>query len=165
MKRILFRKTAVIVIFAILIFNVKVLAQGSWNIKYLPIDSLNGSYVGKEIRIDFKSFSTDTLNESPEWMERKLLSKEDTIKLIANGMCKSYKESWKLYPDHGVLSDQSLVCLDKHEWVQIREIYLVSISDNSIAIDFLAYDSKGLKKKQKSVLCKCDIKGILIKLD
>jgi hypothetical protein len=165
MRGILSRKREFVYIIAIMININNVLAQGVWNIYYLPVDSLKGSFIGKEIRLDFKSFSADTLRGNPDWMERKLLSNEDTVTLILDGECRSYKENWKLYPDHGVLREQSLVSIDKKEVEQIKEIFLESVNESSIIIEVAVYDLKGHKRKQKGIVCKCDIKGILIKVD
>lgn len=165
MKGILGRTRIFFCIIICMIYGKVAQSQGRWDIKYSSIDSINSSFIGIEIRIDFKSFKADTLKESPNWMERKLLSNEDTVVLTLDGESRIYKENWKLYPDHGILREQSLISIDKQEKIQIKEVFLVAIADSAFVIEVISYDSMGEKKKQKGIVYKCNIKGILTRGD
>lgn len=69
------------ILFIIVIGNIH--AQGGWNIKYVPLDSITDSLIGNEVRFDFKGEENDTLS-TPDISKleiRRILGKQDTIKL------------------------------------------------------------------------------------
>ncbi len=37
-------------------------AQGGWDLAYIPINSIDNNMVGKEVRLDFRSSSSDTIS-------------------------------------------------------------------------------------------------------
>ena len=142
----------------------KVFSQGGWFIKYLPTDSLNHTYLGKEIRIDFKSSKDDTLRG--EINERKLLSKSDTINLEIDGQILKFSEHWRLYIDYGILKDQFLESIENCERKKIvlKEMFLISINDSSLIVEVVEYDSLNQNKKQKIVVDRSIIKGLLMNI-
>ncbi len=98
-------------IIALIIFNsLHVFSQGAWNLKYFPTDSLDNSFIGKEIRIDLKSSSTDTLlySKIDAFDIRWLLYRKDTVSIMIEDYPIDFIEEWRIYPDHGVLREQFL---------------------------------------------------------
>ena len=144
--------------------------QGEWNLKYIPIDSLQYDLIGQEIRIDFKSNNLDTINGYIDaFTIRKLLSRNDTINLTINGTENTFIENWKIYFDCGVLSSQTLV--DPQNRLSIKEIYLINFTDSTITVrvNFYKYKNYHSKKivyymSKIIVINKSIIKGILFEI-
>src|SRR5687768_1541104 len=92
---------ALICIIVSFVINIKsAFSQGSWDIDYLPIDSINNSFIGKEIRLDFKSNRVDTLDKAIDvFLIRRLLLNKDTISLTIDGKRYKVKENWIFYVD------------------------------------------------------------------
>jgi len=145
-------------------------AQGSWDMKYVSIDSLNVNYIGKEIRLDFKSSQSDTLEKTINIYS--LLSKRDTITLNINEKKIKFIENWRLYVDQGIIQDQSLESISDNgkEKIQIKEIVLKSINDLTFTFEISIYNIKcnpsALKEsyitKETIVIKKSKIKGFLV---
>lgn len=155
----------------ILMINVfSTYAQSAWDIGYLSIDSINPSYIGKEIRIDFKSSHDDILPR--EINVRKLLAKRDTVTLNVKEKEVNFIESWKIYIDWGILKDQTLKEIggDKIKEMQIREMYLQSMDESTLTLEIYIYtvytdkDRESLKR-QIIEIEKAKIKGILVRTD
>ena len=159
-----YSKYCIIFIIVMLSCCTKVFSQGGWFIKYLPTDSLNHTYLGKEIRIDFKSSKDDTLRG--EINERKLLSKSDTINLEIDGQILKFSEHWRLYIDYGILKDQFLESIENCERKKIvlKEMFLISINDSSLVVEVVVGDPLNQNKKQKIVVDRSIIKGLLMNL-
>ena len=159
-----YSKYCIIFIIVMLSCCTKVFSQGGWFIKYLPTDSLNHTYLGKEIRIDFKSSKDDTLRG--EINERKLLSKSDTINLEIDGQILKFSEHWRLYIDYGILKDQFLESIENCERKKIvlKEMFLISINDSSLIVEVVVGDPLNQNKKQKIVVDRSIIKGLLMNL-
>ncbi len=144
-------------------------AQGVWNMNYFSIDSLNINWIGKEIRLDFKSSNSDTINGSISLLKiRELLFKRDTVILEIDGEKKEYIENWKLYVDHGVLGDQAL--MDKNKSQVIKEQFIESINDSTIVVKMNFYKPEQCRSKKmtlsSSKLVSIDkqlIKGVLFR--
>src|SRR5262245_34731946 len=105
-------------------------AQGAWNINYLPVKSIDSTFIGKEVRLDFRRNSSDTLTGPIKPFEaRKLLSTSDTVKLEIGKDSMRFVETWKIYVDHGVVSEQFLQCIEEGQSeVWIKELYLKSVT-------------------------------------
>lgn len=155
-----------------IVFFLNAYCQGSWNMKYLPIDSLNNSFIYKSIKLDFKSNEKDTLTKK---MQRVLLSKRDVIDLKIGGILIKFIEKWELYVDHGSLRDQYLESIDEFDSkkIHIKDIFLESINGSlftfEVSMEFVdVCDSKTpikeLSKKEKVVIDKSKIKGFLIRI-
>ena len=151
-------------------------SQGSWDIDYFVIDSLNNSFIGKVIRLDFKSNDADTLDSVVDaFLVRKLLSNKDTITLKIEGKYYSVKENWKVYVDHGSLQDQTLESVDKSvkHRIVIKDMVLVSVDDSAIVINAIIHSSetgkrtnKGRRPKECQIrVDKTRVKGFLIDLE
>jgi len=153
------------------LFSGKVYSQGAWDIKYMPISSITKSLIGKEVRIDFKAFSNDTISKVVNVFEiRKLLSTNDTINLKIDSTKIIFVESWKIYVDDGSLKNQILLSADGKK-TTIKEIYLISIDDLTLTFEIIIYqlehcntinNKKELQKKQKITIDKSNIKGLLV---
>ena len=88
-------------------------AQGAWDIKYLPVDALNSSFINKDIRIDFKAFATDTLliKKVNAFDVRYLLNMKDTVKIKVKNEHITFIQHWLLYLDEGILRNQTLISI------------------------------------------------------
>lgn len=144
-----------------------VFAQGAWNMKYVSIESLNIKFIGKEVRLDFKSSEYDTL--AKDFNIRYILSKRDMVSFEIDGQNIEFKEDWKLYVDHGVLKDQTLQ--GKNRLQVIREQFIESINDSTIVVKMNFYKPENCKS-QKMILSdsklvtidKKIIKGVLFSI-
>lgn len=149
-----------------------VFSQGAWNIKYVSIDSLDSASIGKELRIDFKSFISDTLKAPVKngFEVRKLLgAKRDTITLDLDGQFMQFVENWKLYVDQGSISDQILEEVENtaKQKVFIREMYLVSMDERTLTLEVIVHKSLGEKKEQNKktiIINKSIVKGVLLEI-
>ena len=114
-------------------FRLNAFSQGSVNIEYVAIDSVNQSLIGKEIRIDFKSTNnvgvpTTGVLHSDTFL---LKIKNDSIKFV---------ERWITYPDQKLLRDQSFRSRDLNNDIQIHEMILEHIDINAIHVSATIYD-------------------------
>lgn len=144
--------------------------QGSWNIKYVPINNVDSFLIGKEVRIDFKKSSKDNFEGKFKTLNiRELLMINDSIKINFQDKLMNFREDWKIFADHGVLKDQSLILFPKKS-ILIKEMFLIGINKNYINVNCYIYEA-GLS--QKSIIYKktekilefniSEVKGILIK--
>ncbi|OJJ19170.1 hypothetical protein BKI52_20370 [marine bacterium AO1-C] len=150
-------------------------AQGGWDLKYLPLDSLNNSFNGREVRIDFRKTSQDTLrSKAGGWYIYRLLGPGDSITLDIDGQSVKFTESWHIYDDHGMLSEQYLEGASTYQGksIWIKECFWVSSNDSSIKVKARLYFRKPFylasKQQQEIVLIsikKSKIKGIVLRLD
>src|SRR6185295_8853601 len=125
----------VMVIILLMIVTTSVYSQSAWDIEYVSTDSLLSALIGQEMRLDFKASVTDTLQGDEDALStRYLLFREDTICLILGGQSEKFKERWIIYPDWGIIKDQTLEKIDSitDGRVYIREMYLVSINDTTL---------------------------------
>ena len=123
-------------------------AQGGWDLAYIPINSIDNNWVGKEVRLDFKSSSSDTISGTVSTLKiRGLLSKKDTVKLKIVGEEKEYLEEWKFYVDHGILSEQNLKGIDNAYY--IKELFIESVNDSTITVKASFYNKEECKSQKK----------------
>jgi hypothetical protein len=152
----------------IIMTNTIAFGQGGWFIKYIPVDSLNSKLIGKEVRIDFKASQSDSIEvytENGFDIRNLLIRKEDSIELILSGNSVIFKEIWKLHIDYGSLSEQSLISLKAGEHIQIKEMVIETINELSVVLDVIVYYSEGKKEREKIVIPKYKIKGLLLRTD
>jgi hypothetical protein len=144
------------IILMALISNMSGLSQGVWDMNYVPVNLLNESYLGKEVRLDFKSTKKDRVRNNKVISIRKLLSTRDTFTLNFESQVLQFKENWIFYPYHGILSEQNLE-FDKtnSQKFQIREIYINSISNSTITIQTCLYYLE--KTEYLKYVCKSQI--------
>ena len=82
-------------------------SQGSWNIGYVEIDSLNSDYLNTKVKLDFKH---DWLvMEKPEKPSiRHYVAPKDRAYLLMNNSKTVLIERRAIYADHGSFNDQFL---------------------------------------------------------
>jgi|GEM_PF-1468990 len=150
----------------ILICSISVYSQGAWDINYISLGALSTSFIGKEIRIDFKAFNADTMSGEVKALGiRKLLSTKDTVSLSINDKSVEFIEHWKFYVDHGVLADHYLESVTKEvkKRIYIKGMFLESINDDSLILQAIVCDPNSKSEvKQKMVISKSVIKGLLV---
>ncbi len=113
-------------------FRLNAFSQGSVNIEYVAIDSVNQSFIGKEIRIDFKSTNNVDVPTS--------LLTGDTFTLKIKNESIKFIETWIMYIDEKLLSAQSFRSRDLNNDIQIHEMILEHIDTNSIYVRATIYD-------------------------
>jgi len=149
----------------ILLFNSNLIAQGGWDLVYVPVKSINSSFIGKEIRIDFKSSDKDSINgEVDVFSIRRLLSIKDTFKINLSDKPVVFTEEWKLHVDHGILKEQCLISVGKQPGYKICEIFIRAIDESSLSLDVMVCQPNGEKREEKIVLNRIDIKGVLMRI-
>ena len=139
-------------------------AQGGWDMIYLPVSSVDSLLIGKEVRLDFKCGSKDVVEGNINRLAiRKLLFKSDTVTLKVAGKKRKFVESWRFYPDHGILKDQTLKEIGKNCYIQ--QLLIKSISRKFITLTGGTYDltTKTLINNHTFVVKKSMIKGVLYK--
>lgn len=150
----------------ILICSTSVFSQGAWDVKYIPLGALNTSFIGKEIRIDFKASNVDTVNGEVKALAiRKLLSTKDTVSLSINNKSVEFIEHWKFYVDHGALADQYLESVTKEvkKRIYIKGMFLESINDDSLVLQaMVCVPNSKSEVKERIVISKSVIKGLLV---
>lgn len=146
----------------IMLFNL-VYSQGGWDLKYIPISLVDKSFIGKEIRIDFKDSINDEIHEQKisKFKIRNLLSHESTIDLFILEESLEFKESWNLYVDQGFLNEQFLInSLNPSH--KIHQIYIENLDEDSFYLR-ANYNINGTEKIISLNIKKKLIKGILTK--
>ncbi len=146
-----------------------VVAQGSWDLGYVSIASIQNGWMNKEIRLDFKSSKSDIITGNISVFKiRDLLSKNDKVTLEVDGQNIELIEDWKFYVDHGALKDQTLQIKNKQQ--VIREQFVESIHDSTIVVKMNFYKPANCKTQKmtlsESKLVTIDkklIKGVLFR--
>ena len=156
-------KTILILIFFSCLLNAGSFAQGAWNIHYLPTRSIDSTFIGKEVRLDFKRNNSDTIAGPVKSLDiRGLLSTKDTVKLEIGKDSMRFVETWKIYVDHGVVSEQFLQCLEEGQSeVWIKELYLKSVTRLFFTFDAVIFRERSQEKRQIWIP-KSKVKGVLI---
>lgn len=135
--------------------------------KYLPLDSLNDSFIGTELRIDFKS-NRNTKTKSTDRNVRKIFARRDTVTLEVAGRSLRFVENWKIYVDHGTLFDQTLQSIDgsDSEKLVIREMFVRTIDESSITFEIYTYRPSDRERLgvQEININKALISGIIVEL-
>ncbi|UZR99283.1 hypothetical protein [Chondrinema litorale] len=154
---------AKVILFLLFTYGVA-FSQGGWDIVYIPIDSIDSTYLLKEIRIDFKSNENDTVYNyhGPIVL---LISGRDTINLNIDGEAISFIEEWKIYDDEALLREQYLISThpdDQQKYIEIKEMELKQIKADYIFVTAKIHE--GNREKSTKIKIQKDlIKGILIK--
>jgi hypothetical protein len=148
------------------------MAQGTWSIDYIPIDSLNSSFLGKEVRLDFKSSVSDTLYREYSVFGKLntrhlLLSKKDTISIDISEERLLFKENWVIYADGASLDDQTIEYVGKqrkYKKAYIKEMFITSMNQASIVLEcrFYTFNKNSKAKKYNITIDKLLVKGIVI---
>lgn len=160
-------KSIIIMVFGLILFNPDGFGQGAWDMEYLPLDSLNDSFIGRELRIDFKS--GETIKTRPNGRNvRSFFAKCDTVTLKLSGQSLRFVETWKIYVDHGTLADQTLRSVDgnKGEQLIIIEMIVRAISKSFLTVEAYTYRTgdKARSGSQEINIDKTLIDGIIVRL-
>ncbi len=126
------------------------LSQGAWDIEYLIVDSISSKDIGREVRLDFK---TSNFKKPPNHI-RGYLSVYDTGILFINKIYFELREYWKIYPDHGVCSEQFLVSskeISPGISLYLGNSVIKEITKDSILISSEIELRKSYKKRSKII--------------
>ena len=144
-------------------------SQGAWNMLYYPLDSLDGSFKAKEIRIDLKKSVLDVYDSKTNI--RRHFNNNDSAYVGTGKRSKLLIERWKIYADHGALSDQYLEFIDTSSEKKhiIREVYLKSVNKKFLILEGNFYCiSKGKEElvytRKVFRIPKKSVKGFLTKI-
>ncbi|MDO5970871.1 hypothetical protein Q4Q35_13740 [Flavivirga aquimarina] len=110
-------------------------SQGSWNIGYIEIDSLNSDYLNTQIKLDFKH---DWLEmKKPEKRKiRHYVSPKDTAYLLIDNYKTVLIERRTIYVDHGSFNDQFLE-IENYNKELSRRIYdtkIIQLEEDRIKV-------------------------------
>jgi len=153
--------------------STQVYSQGSWDIKYISFTPSLKRLVKNEIRIDFKSSPNDKLPE--KYTIRSLLYKKDTIEIKINNHYVKFVGHWKIYPDQGVIREQSLISLEEYNgfYIRIKEIFVQSFDKHTLTVEMNLYHSRKNKENKEIInfyvkeivtIERYEIKGLLCRL-
>src|ERR1700741_2135732 len=107
-------------------------AQGSWNIGYIKIDSINKNHSGLIVRIDFKSNNAWTSPGGQRHI-RSYIGAKDTGTLTIDTTLFILAERRKIYVDHGSYTDQYLECINcKQEALFIYDATIIDLAEQTI---------------------------------
>jgi hypothetical protein len=107
-------------------------AQGSWNIGYIQVDSINKEHIGQAVRIDFKSINPWTGPDGQRYI-RSYVGTKDTGTVTIDTSLFILAERRKIYVDHGSYSDQYLECIScKQESLFIFDAKILYVDQQSI---------------------------------
>jgi hypothetical protein len=110
-------------------------SQGSWNIGYVEIDSLNSDYLNTQIKLDFKH---DWLKiKKPEKRSvRHYVIPEDTAYILINNGKTVLIERRAIYVDHGSFNDQFLEIenYDKNICKRIYDTEIIGLEEDRIKV-------------------------------
>jgi hypothetical protein len=158
-------KSVILIVLGSFFFYSNAVGQGAWNLKYLSLDSLNESFIGKELRIDFKS-KVKHKSKQTDRNIRKIFSKRDTVTLNLSNQAIRFVENWKIYADHGVVSDQTLQSVggSDSEQLVIKEMFVRAVLKSSITVEVYTYrpGSKELLSVQEINVDKSLIAGVIV---
>lgn len=126
-------------------------AQGTWNIGYIQIDSLNKNHIGQVVRIDFKSLNAPINSEGQRHIRSYVGTKDiDTITIDKTLIVLA--ERRKIHIDHGDYNDQFLECTNcKNETILIYDAKILEINSKSILFQLDIETKKGYEVKQKEI--------------
>lgn len=140
-------------------------AQGSWNIGYISIDTLNKRHIGRTVRIDFK---TPKIKKEPAAKRhiRSYVGTRDTGVIELDAALMSVTEKRRIYPDHGNYDDQFLECLDcKGSSFRIYDAEILEVDEQSILFRIVTVLVGKKDKHSKLIWIERDkLDGVLYKL-
>lgn len=155
------------IILFLIFFNIYAFSysQGGWDLGYIPLDSINKSWISKEVRIDFKSTRNDNVKGLVKTFDiRKLLSNKDTVTLNIGSKFVKFIEDWKIRVDQGLLKDQYLKSVEEKECL-IDKIIIEEINNSTIVVKLNFYNLNKCNYDcvQNVTIDKSLIKGFLYK--
>lgn len=149
-------------------------SQGSWNIGYIEVDSINKSDIGKTVNIDFKH----------EWLEnnkpksksvRRFIGPRDSAEIFLDNKKMNVIEKREIYADHGSFNDQylELETENKNKTIRIYNSKLIEMEPNRLkfTISMETFEIKNGKlgnkintNNQEIWIYKKELDGLMIKL-
>jgi hypothetical protein len=143
------------------------LAQGSWNIGYLPVDSISRLHLGRMVKIDFRSFVYyEHVDKRPV---RSYVGTRDTGSLSIDTTLLRFAEIRKIYVDNGNYDDQYLLCLTpRYAGLRIDEAEILEVTQQTIVfrMELVNGDIGSAKAEKISKLVqirKVDLDGVMYK--
>ena len=129
-------------------------AQGSWDIGYIKMQSLNKSHIGKIVRIDFKSSNVSKSPNKQRYI-RSYIGTKDTATVRIDTTFFILAEQREIYVDHGSYDDQYLKCINcKKEELFIYDAKIIDLDDVSIKFQVdveVKITDQPIKKVKKSI--------------
>lgn len=126
-------RALILILFSIISFNC--FSQGSWNIDYIEVNSIDKSHIGKSLKVDFKHLWKEDFQSLPKSI-RSFIIPQDTGSITFNGKRLNVIEVRKVYVDHGSFDDQYLELLSNSKNIVTR-IYnskLLEISSEKLKL-------------------------------
>lgn len=143
-------------------------AQGSWDIGYIKVDSINKNHLGLTVRVDFKSSNAWTSPDGQRHI-RSYVGTKDTGTVTIDTTLFILAEQRKIYVDHGGYSDQYLECINcKQESLFIYDTRIVDLDEQSIQFQLdleIKKNGQTLKKETRTVrIHRNKLDGVMYKL-
>lgn len=143
-------------------------AQGSWDIGYIKVDSINMSHIGQIVRIDFKSTSAWTSTDGQRHI-RSYVGTKDTGTIAIDKAFFKLAERRKIYVDHGLYAEQYLECINcKQESIFIYDATILELEELTISFQLdieTKRKDKVVKKETKTVrINRNKLDGVMYKL-
>jgi hypothetical protein len=142
-------------------------AQGSWDIGYINVDSINRQHVGMIVRLDFKSINPFTSSDGQRHI-RSYIGTKDTGSVSIDKSLITLIERRKIYVDHGSYNDQYLECINcRQDSLFIYDAKILGVDQQIIhfQIDIEIKKDNQLLKKQVSILVdRSKLDGLMYKL-
>ncbi len=127
------KRTLLLILFSVISFSC--FSQGSWDIDYIEVNSIDKSHIGKSLKIDFKHLWKEDFQSLPKSI-RSFIIPQDTGSIILNGKRLNVVEVRKVYVDHGSLDDQYLEILSnsKNKVTRIYNSMLLEIGSEKLKL-------------------------------
>jgi len=145
-------------------------AQGSWNIGYVPVDSIDKAHVGHSFKIDFKTPDIETKSPAVRTI-RSYVGFRDTGYIFMDTTLVKVLERRKIYVDHGSYNEQYLECpnYSKGFTLRIYDAEILEIDNHSILFRLeteLNKNGSGKADKSSKVVRieKAKLDGVMYKL-
>jgi hypothetical protein len=111
-------------------------AQGSWNIGYIPVDSINAGHIGRTVKIDFRTPVVDGKPPADRNI-RSYVEIKDTVFMNIDSTLFHIAERRKIYVDHGSYRDQFLECINCQNLIlRIYDAEILEVDQTTILFSF-----------------------------
>lgn len=144
------------------------IAQGSWNIGYIKVDSISNKHVGQKVRIDFRS--SYALNSVDVHRGiRSYVGMKDTGIIIIDTSTFILAERRKIYVDHGSYDDQYLECVNcKQQILLIYDAKIIGVNEKIITfllnIEFKSKDHVLDNQNKIAHIDRGKLDGVMLRL-
>ena len=145
---------------SILLISSKSFPQGSWDIGYIKIDSVQTSDIGRMVKLDFRHHWPDNHIPNSRWI-RTFVTPEDTARLKTCDVETIIVERRKIYVDHGSFYDQYLELESENENLskRIYDTKLIAIEDRKLKFTLTVetFEMKKTKRGNKLKTENCEV--------